>query len=202
MDRQQIGGLTFVTDGHLGGYVEGGDPNTTYPLLWQHLIDTEGVQSVIDVGCGDGRGAAAWFGRHGVETVGVDGLAEMTLAPNLVLVRHDYTEGPFFLDEPVDLVWSAEFVEHVDERYVRNFLDTFVAGRLILMTHAVPGQPGYHHVNCQPSEYWIERVEDRGYTLDRELTARCRALAAREGSIPLGANYFMLTGLAFRKDTR
>ena len=198
MDRQEIGGLTFVTDGHLGGYVEGGDPNTTYPILWDWLVE-QNVRSVVDVGCGDGRGAAAWFASHGIEAVGVDGLATDTFEPNLILVRHDYTEGPFFLDEPVDLAWSAEFVEHVDERYVGNFLDTFVGARLILMTHALPGQAGYHHVNCQPPEYWIERVERIGYTLDLVLTDVCRQLAASE-DIESDANYFAKTGMAFRKD--
>lgn len=31
------------------------------------------------------------------------------------------------------------------------------------MTHALPGQVGYHHVNCQPKEYWINLFAQRGF---------------------------------------
>lgn len=198
MIREQHGDLTFVMDGHLGGYVEGGDPNTTYPNLWGALVDHWKVRSVIDVGCGDGKGAAAWFARQGVETVGIDGLAVDTMEPGLTLVRHDFTEGPFVTEEPFDLAWSAEFVEHVQERFVPNFLETFALADTLLMTHALPGQAGYHHVNCQPPEYWIERVAVVGFELDEPLTARCRELALQE-PIPPEANYFGRTGLVFRK---
>ena len=27
---------------------------------------------------------------------------------------------------------------------------------IIVRTHGLPGQPGHHHVNNQPQEYWIE----------------------------------------------
>ena len=36
------------------------------------------------------------------------------------------------------------------------------------MTHALPGQGGHHHVNCQPPEYWIEKMARRGYALSPE----------------------------------
>jgi hypothetical protein len=37
------------------------------------------------------------------------------------------------------------------------------------MTHATPGQGGYHHVNEQPSGYWIEKMREAGFThLERD----------------------------------
>src|SRR4051794_28051900 len=37
---------------------------------------------------------------------------------------------------------------------------------VVAMTHAVPGQAGHHHVDCQPPGYWIERMRLRSYRLD------------------------------------
>ena len=44
------------------------------------------------------------------------------------------------------------------------------------MTHAVPGQDGYHHVNCQLSNYWIEKVEKLGYRYNVSLSDYLRNL--------------------------
>ena len=66
----------------------------------------------------------------------------------------------------------------------------FRRGRLLLMTHALPGQPGWHHVNCQDGAYWIDVVTAAGFRLDDDLTRQTRALAH---------GYYARTGLAFRR---
>ncbi len=190
-----------VVDGHLGGYVEGGDPNTTYPAMWEWLAETyANLGPMLDVGCGDGA-TLAYFRTLGVDGVGVDGIAQHEER----ILQHDFTKGPWptpgswfgsveFLG--FGLVWSCEFVEHVAEEYVENFLSAFLLGRLVLMTHALPGQGGHHHVNCQTAAYWIRKLASISYALDVPLTARLRALAAQE-DIPAEGNYFARTGLAF-----
>lgn len=190
-----------VVDGHLGGYVEGGDPNTWYPGMWEWLTQTQyAIGTILDVGCGDGSTLAYWR-TLGVEGVGVDGIPQ---ADERIL-QHDFTTGPWptpgswFASEDFpgfDVVWSCEFVEHVEEQYVENFLSAFRLGRLVLMTHALPGQGGHHHVNCQDAEYWIRKLGSIGYALDSALTADLRILATQE-DIPREANYFARTGLAF-----
>ncbi len=199
MERSEHGGLTFVTDGHLGGYVEGGDPNTTYPTLWRYLVRELGVSSVLDVGCGDG-GALRWFVEQGVEAVGIDGIPQ----DDERIICHDYTLGPMQGFDGIvqpnpeyDLVWSAEFVEHVDERFVPNFLRDFQRARLVLMTHAIPGQNGWHHVNCRTSDYWQGVMAAIGYRLDDDLTVLARGLTKQDD---VAYNYFAQSGLAFRRN--
>ena len=189
-----------IVDGHLGGYVPGGDPNTTYPALWEWLVRKQGVRSVLDVGCGDGKGALDYFERLGCDVVGIDGVPQNDDR----IACHDFATGPWpvkgnRVEGAYDLVWSCEFVEHVDERHVPHFLDTFHAAPLVLLTHALPGQPGHHHVNCRHSEYWIGALAAVGYRLDCELTQKTRNLAVSEKTIEPNANYFALTGLAFRR---
>lgn len=160
--------MQFVTAEHLGGYVQGGDPNTYAPEVWEYFMTLCNVKSVLDIGAGEGH-AANWFHKKGCKVMAIEGDPNgyRVCCENLgkeSAILHDYTEGFVRLPQlsRYDLVWCCEFVEHVEERFSRNFLHTFQYGDLIAMTHAVPGQPGWHHVNCQPQEYWVNRVESLG----------------------------------------
>ena len=44
------------------------------------------------------------------------------------------------------------------------------------MTHAVPGQEGYHHVNCQLSEYWIKKLQSIGFEYNDNLSKKIKNL--------------------------
>jgi SAM-dependent methyltransferase len=177
-------------EGHLGGYIRAsehppasgldtrhGDPLTYSPTLWRWVHDQLGVQSVLDVGCGEGH-CAAFFRNLGCEVLGVDGSKQarlQSLIPEHHVV-HDYAGGPYSPSTKFDLVWSCEFVEHVEERYLPNFLETFRASRRYLMfTYAPPGQAGWHHVNCQPAEYWVEKMRAIEFLFDAELTRKSTA---------------------------
>jgi SAM-dependent methyltransferase len=178
---------------HLGGYREGGDPNTWYPELWDWVYQELGVRSVLDVGCGEGQ-SARYFKNLGCDVLGIDGSREAvqnSVIPQCEML-HDFTAGPFNLKRSFDLVWSCEFVEHVEEEFSQNFLAAFASSdKYVFMTHAVPGQGGHHHVNCQPSSYWVKRVGEIGFVLDYRLTRRARERA--------GHGYFRKSGLVFVK---
>lgn len=186
--------MNFVERGHLGGYIPGGDEATYYPVLWEVMHSTYGVQSVLDVGCGDGV-AVDYFLSLGCNAVGIEGVPQ----DHELIAQHDYTEGPFLHGSKVeyDLVWSCEFVEHVEEKFVPNFLESFAKGKIVLMTHASPGQEGYHHVNCQSPRYWIEKMRGIDFTLDTDLTFKTRTLAESNRS---PWNHYVRSGLAFRRN--
>lgn len=180
----------FVTDRHLGGYIRGGDPATYYPDLWRWLVDDQ-IDRVIDIGCGDGQ-AVKFFQDEICFVVGVDGMEQ----ENPAIVVHDYTTGPYQPDDRFDLAWCCEFVEHVEERYVPNFLATFQCADLVLMTHAFPGQPGHYHVNCQEPDYWKGVMAAIGYEYDHILTYGTRDLA-RMNESPW--NHYVRSGMAFKR---
>lgn len=184
--------MTMHEAGHLGGYIEGGDEATIYPDLWRALVEELDVHDVIDVGCGDGV-AVTFFEGLGCNVLGIDGVPQ----DHPSIVTHDFTKGEL-RPRPVsaDLVWSCEFVEHVAEEYVGNFIDVFAVGKIVLMTHAAPGQPGWHHVNCQPADYWIDVMWQAGYWHDFDLTFWTRALAGKNLS---PWNHYVRSGLAFRR---
>lgn len=172
----------------LGGNLHHGDDATHCPQLWSYLIDRFAVRSMLDVGCGEGH-AVSWFYRNDVYAVGIDGLFENVARAVTPIVHHDLTESAFHM--PVDLVWSCEVAEHIDVRYVEIYLNTLANGSVVAMTHAVPGQGGWHHVNEQPPDYWIVGMRQRGYELHAAATRIARAVT--EG----WPTYFNSTGLIF-----
>jgi glycosyltransferase involved in cell wall biosynthesis len=189
----------FVTDGHLGGYIEGGDPATYYPDLWRWFVDKQGVKSVLDVGCGAGI-AVDYFDSRGVEAVGVDGIEQ----PSGRIFQHDFTTGPWVpprnpadFEGRYDLCWCCEFVEHIPEGHIGNFLATFQHCEMVALTHAFPGQEGWNHVNCQEPDYWIDRLKSAGYTLDPGLTKQARKRAAKNKN---AINHFVRSGMVFVRD--
>jgi 2-polyprenyl-3-methyl-5-hydroxy-6-metoxy-1,4-benzoquinol methylase len=154
---------------HLGGNFSGGDPSTWNPELWQHLIDVYKPKTVLDVGCGQGH-AVVWFQDHGIRAIGFDGLAENLKGLNEQdgFYVCDLTKEPFE-ETPVDLVWCSEVVEHIAEEHIDNLITSLSNGNMVAMTFATPGQDGWHHVNCQPKEYWIDILDKAGYQcLERE----------------------------------
>ncbi|NJL71218.1 MAG: hypothetical protein HC888_06185 [Candidatus Competibacteraceae bacterium] len=98
--------MTVVDDSRpdLGGNYRGGDTACFTPVLWEFLINRFGVNSLLDVGCGEGY-AVNFFRRHGVIAHGIEGL--MTNVRNAVtpIALHDIKASPFIM--PVDMVLCA-----------------------------------------------------------------------------------------------
>lgn len=176
---------------HLGGNVKEGDPYTFCPGAWSYVIERFGVQSVMDLGSGIGN-AASFFFKKNLPTIAVDGLPQNIQMALFPTICHDLTNGP--VRTKVDLVHCQEVVEHIEEKYLDNLLDSLACGRVIMMTHALPGQGGHHHVNEKPVEYWAEHVCSRGYNLLIEDSNRIRNLAAKDGAV-----YVNRSGLLFHR---
>jgi SAM-dependent methyltransferase len=187
-------GVTFVNskdEPHVGGNVLEGDPYTFCPEVWSYVIERFAISSVLDLGSGVGHSADFFF-RKGLRTIAVDGLSDNVKRAFYPTVCHDLTKSPLLTS--VDLVHCQEVVEHINERFLKNLLLTLCCGRVILMTHALPGQGGHHHVNEKPDRYWVEHLARRGYNLLQEDTKRIRIIAKKER-----AAYIHATGLIFHK---
>lgn len=145
---------------HLGGNFLELNPSTYSPPVWNYIITNFNISSVLDVGSGTGY-AAKWFADQGITTTAIDGLPfniDNAVYPTELV---DLTKQSFSIE--VDLVHSIELVEHVEEKYLDNLLDTLCCGKYLVMTHGLPGQEGHHHVNCQPKDYWLNHLADRNF---------------------------------------
>lgn len=181
---------------HLGGNVPGGDALTFYPELWRWLVERFSVRTVLDIGCGEGH-ALAEFEKDGARAIGIEGhKANVSEAVNkgLKCILHDFTKGVAPLLEEFDLGWCCEFVEHVEEQFVENILTAFRQCRIIAMTHAQPGQGGHHHVNCQPANYWIDKLARIGFSLLPQETESARKFYPN--------TYWAWTGMIFERNSQ
>lgn len=161
---------------HLGGAIESGDGNTITPDVWGYLLVKYELKSVVDIGCGFGH-TMKWFADHGLCNVkGIEGWSE-AVTRNLMpknVVQHDFCAGTLDLGTPFDLAWSAEFLEHVEEKFLPNVMPVFQLAHYACITHAEPGQAGFHHVNCKTSNYWIRKFMEYGFRHDEKETALLR----------------------------
>jgi SAM-dependent methyltransferase len=155
---------------HLGGHL-----NKTHldegALIW--AIEQFHIKSFLDIGCGPGGMVELAYSK-GLNSIGVDGDFSIERFNKDNFIIHDYSTSPLRINETYDLAWSCEFVEHVEEKYVENFMQTFECSKYVIMTFAPPGAPGHHHVNCRDSSYWIEVFRLKGFIFDQELTNELR----------------------------
>jgi hypothetical protein len=187
-------GLTVRTDesaGHLGGNIKEGDPYTYSPAVWDYAISRYAVTSILDLGSGMGY-SSEYFFRKRVRVIAVDGLEGNISECVYPTLRIDICTSP--VSCRVDLVHCQEVVEHIEEKHLENLLSSLCCGKFVLMTHAVPGQPGHHHVNLQTRDYWIGNLDRRGFTYLAEDSSRIRRIAEAEGSI-----YLANSGLIFAR---
>jgi hypothetical protein len=165
---------------HLGGNLMEGDAWTFCPGVWNYVIDRFAVKSVMDLGCGLGY-SSHYFKRKGLDVLAVDGMVENvknSIYPSLLC---DLTKDR--VTTRVDLVHCQEVVEHIEEKYLDNLLGSLTCGKFILMTNAVPGQGGHHHVNEKPTEYWINHLNRYNCEYMEEDSARIRRIAEQEGAV-------------------
>lgn len=190
-------GLVSVLEGHLGGFYTTVDKSSHCPKMFKYLIEKLNIKSVLDVGCGMGYQMQE-FMKYCDDVMGIDGsvYAKQNSPVKENIFQHDYTIGELETEDRYDLCWCCEFVEHVEPQYVDNFLSTFAFCKYVAMTHAIPGQGGHHHVNCQPKEYWIENMKRYGFEYDEDFTQILKNISKeREDHL----THFSSTGLFFRK---
>ncbi len=126
------------------------------------------IQTMIDVGCGVG-GMIRVAQNNGVSANGIDGDPSVLILSGLPfgkIITHDFYDGPLRINKQFDLAWSVEFLEHVEEQFSNNYMQLFQSCRYVFCTAAPPGTPGFHHVNCQPQSFWIDKFEKYGFKHD------------------------------------
>lgn len=183
VDRRHLGGHLFKTHVDFGAL--------------DFYCSKYGVpNSFIDVGCGPGGMLKMVRDRKVGCVLGIEGdpaLEAVHKRDRLPVVHHDFTEGPVNLFQEFDLGWSVEFVEHVEARYVQNFMPVLAKCRHVIMTHALPHAPGYHHVNCREQGYWTDIFEAFGLEYSEEDTHQLRKASTMQ------KGFMQKTGMFFRR---
>jgi SAM-dependent methyltransferase len=154
--------------------------------------DQLNCKNMIDIGCGPG-GMIELANKMGIDAIGVDGDPRLTREDDRIII-HDYAAGILNFQRTFDLAYSCEFVEHVEEKYIPNFIETFKLAHNVILTYAPENTPGHHHVNCKSEEYWIQIFESYNFLFDRKITNKLRL------SSTMKRDFVRLTGLYFKNN--
>jgi SAM-dependent methyltransferase len=143
--------------------------------VFSSLVPGLAVSSVLDVGCGTGTWLRAALDVGMSDVVGIDGVdigPDRLLFPQERFLVRDLTQ-PIDLGRRFDLAICLEVAEHLDRRYAETLIQTLVThSDCIVFSAAAPGQPGQHHVNCEPPSAWQRRFNDLGFSCDDEIRWR------------------------------
>jgi SAM-dependent methyltransferase len=124
------------------------------------------IDSVLDVGCGDGRWLAS-FSECGVPAVaGTDGpwsdVSKLQIDAANFTVR-DLSQ-PFDAQRKFSLVVSLEVAEHIESQFSEVFVQNLTRhGDIVLFGAAIPGQGGFRHVNERWQSWWVDLFARQGF---------------------------------------
>jgi cyclopropane fatty-acyl-phospholipid synthase-like methyltransferase len=160
-------------DKHLGGHsfkthIDNG--------ILNYAKDKLDCKSMLDIGCGPGGIVDAALAL-GIDSYGIDGDYSLTHNHPERITIHDFTKGKINHTRSYDLGYSCEFVEHVEEQYLPNFINSFQQCRHLIITYAPEGTPGHHHVNCRNQEYWINILKEFNFAYDPIVTNYIRKVS-------------------------
>ena len=123
-------------------------------------------ESVIDIGCGQGRWLAAAEAAGSTTLTGLDGPwvdPKALHSPRIDFRPTDLT-GTIPIDRRYDLCISVEVAEHLPPPCAESFVDALCrASDVVLFSAAVPNQGGTEHVNEERASRWAARFESRGH---------------------------------------
>lgn len=173
---------------HLGGH--GFITHLDHGVLF-YFKDHYFCKSLLDIGCGPGD-MIKLARSIGYDAEGIDGDYSCTRDVDIIL--HDFVKGPYNHNKKYDLGYSCEFVEHVEEKYIPNFMESFKSCNHIIMTFAPPNTKGYHHVNCNTEKFWIDIFKEFNFSFDDNLTKIIREKSTME------RNFIREYGLYFKNE--
>jgi|TARA_B110000977_G_scaffold196328_2_gene276467 hypothetical protein len=178
---------------HLGGH-----KNRTHldHGVLEYMIKEYNINSMLDIGCGPG-GMVQLAREMNLNAFGIDGDFTIDRKGNYFYI-HDYSVNRSNVNQTVDFAWSCEFLEHVDEEYIPNYMPDFQKAKYVVMTFSE--KPGHHHVNLKPAEYWINVFDSYGFTHDKEVTSKIRNASTMNTTGKFTKKQFVKTnGLFFVK---
>ena len=127
-------------------------------------------RNMLDVGCGTGAVV------NTAQTLGVDAFGVDQLAKDSSTFKEVDLTQKLDLKRKFELVYCVEVVEHLQPEYEGVICDTLARhtapNGILVFTAALPGQNGYNHFNCQPKQYWRDRLESRGMRFNDAYTFR------------------------------
>lgn len=125
------------------------------------------ARSVVDVGCGDGSWLASLPALGVTDFMGIEGpwISSQQLKIPTDKVRRMRLDQAIRIERRFDLAMSLEVAEHLPAERAESFTaDLAALAPAVLLSAAIPGQGGHHHVNEQWPAYWARLFAGHGYS--------------------------------------
>jgi SAM-dependent methyltransferase len=127
----------------------------------------QGVDTVLDVGCGAGAWLSVWK-EAGVQVTGLDG--DYVDRQRLLIDAGSFEAVDlaveFSLRRRFDLAQSLEVAEHLPESGGRALVVSLCShADVVVFSAAAPGQGGENHINEQSYQYWQNLFAAQGYRM-------------------------------------
>ena len=198
--RQQLGAYACKADGigPTGGFCltkeetsVGGNDIFDSSITAEMIVLFQG-KTVLDIGCGLGQYGKAFEQAGNIVWTGFDGAENIEVVTDGYVHYMDMTL-PQWIGKRFDWVVSLEVGEHIPNESESVFIDNIArhASEGVVLSWAVPGQNGHHHINTQPNEHVIAEMRDRGFIVSDKVTERFREVAEQD--------YFTRTVMVFEK---
>jgi cyclopropane fatty-acyl-phospholipid synthase-like methyltransferase len=141
--------------------------------LSQSIIDVlldYNVKTVLDLGCGRGDYAKKII-EHNIRCDCYDGHPDTKIITQGICDTIDLSK-PISLAKTYDCVISLEVGEHIPQSCEHNFITNILkhSHDLVILSWAIPGQPGDGHVNCKTNDYIINLIEQQKFYFDSQIT--------------------------------
>jgi SAM-dependent methyltransferase len=157
--------MSHVYDTLFYDYIRAGAIRSARALLPLLLAELR-LDSVLDVGCGEGAWLSVWRELGIADIQGLDGDyvdRSRLLIPAERFRPHDLSQ-PFALGRRFALAQCLEVAEHLPEDSGRSLVRSLTDhADLVLFSAAPPGQGGEDHISERPYEYWRALFSERGY---------------------------------------
>ncbi|KAL3822645.1 hypothetical protein ACHAXA_001798 [Cyclostephanos tholiformis] len=135
--------------------------------------------SVLELGAGLGC-YTYYFNNSGqlTQIIGYEGASNVFEMSGGLVKRADLTVKQDF-GQRFDWVVCLEVAEHIPEEYESIFVENIISNspKGIVLSWALPTQPGSGHVNGKTNDYVIALMESKGYDFDIEKTTFLRRQA-------------------------
>lgn len=132
--------------------------------------------SVLELGAGSGC-YTYYFKNSGLlsHVSGFEGAANVHELSGGLIKHADLAEKQDFGSD-FDWVVSLEVAEHIPIEYEATFVENLIISKPkgILLSWALPDQPGSGHVNGRTNDYVISLMKTKGYEFDAEKTSVLR----------------------------
>lgn len=131
-----------------------------YKIIADSIKEYFGEVEIADVGCGNGV-LLEHFEGFGLE--GSKAGFEVCKRKGLDVRLHDLRQ-PYPYRIRTDLTVSIEVAEHIEPQWADNFIKTLTKfSDTIILTAS--DKPSPFHFNVQPTGYWVDKMEAKGWKL-------------------------------------